>query len=240
MVKAAILIDGGYFLKRLPVVRPDISASDPVAVTRAVRQLVHSHLRQLNEMCGAPDPVALMYRTFFYDARPYEHKAHTAVTRRAIDYARTDQARFRHQLFDELRGTPNLAVRLGEVRRHQDRSWVIKAKAQAKLLRQEIRVHDLADDDFVPALHQKGVDMRLGLDIAAITLKRQANVIVLVSGDADFVPAAKLARREGVQFILDPLWQTIEPDLYEHIDGLKSGFPRPRTTRSESSRMSQS
>lgn len=70
--------------------------------------------------------------------------------------------------------------------------------------------------------------MRIGLDIASITLKRQADVIVLVSGDADFVPAAKLARREGVRFTLDPLWQDIPADLFEHIDGLRSGFYRPR------------
>ena len=70
--------------------------------------------------------------------------------------------------------------------------------------------------------------MRIGLDIASITLKRQANVIVLVSGDADFVPAAKLARREGVQFILDPLWQSVPRELLEHIDGLRSGFYDPR------------
>lgn len=29
MDKAAILIDGGYFLKRLPIVRPDIDSADP-------------------------------------------------------------------------------------------------------------------------------------------------------------------------------------------------------------------
>ena len=69
--------------------------------------------------------------------------------------------------------------------------------------------------------------MRIGLDIATITLKKQANVIVLVAGDSDFVPAAKLARREGVTFILDPLWQTVSADLSEHIDGMTSGFFRP-------------
>ena len=73
----------------------------------------------------------------------------------------------------------------------------------------------------------QGVDMRIGLDIASLTLRRQADTIVLVSGDSDFVSAAKLARREGVRFVLDPLWHTIPPDLNEHIDGLTSGFPRP-------------
>ena len=70
--------------------------------------------------------------------------------------------------------------------------------------------------------------MRIGLDIASITLKRQADVIVLVSGDSDFVPAAILARREGLQFVLDPLWQDVSLDLLEHIDGLRSGFFKPR------------
>jgi uncharacterized LabA/DUF88 family protein len=76
-------------------------------------------------------------------------------------------------------------------------------------------------------LRQKGVDMRIGLDISTLTLKRQVDTIVLVAGDSDFVPAAKLARREGVQIVLDPLWQSINDDLFEHIDGLQSGFPRP-------------
>lgn len=76
-------------------------------------------------------------------------------------------------------------------------------------------------------LRQKGVDMRIGLDIASITLKRLASTIILVAGDADFVPAAKLARREGLQFILDPLWQSVSDDLFEHIDGLKTALKKP-------------
>ena len=76
-------------------------------------------------------------------------------------------------------------------------------------------------------LRQKGVDMRIGLDIASLTLKKQADTIILVAGDSDFVPAAKLARREGMEFILDPLWQQVNEDLFEHIDGLQSGLKRP-------------
>ncbi len=105
----------------------------------------------------------------------------------------TMQARFRESLFKALHGQPNLAVRLGEVRKDPSRSWLLRGGPQKELLKGRITVDDLADDNFKPALRQKGVDMRVGLDIASITLKRQANVIVLVSGDADFVPAAKLA-----------------------------------------------
>jgi len=45
---------------------------------------------------------------------------------------------------------------------------------------------------------------------------------VLIRGDSDFVPAAKLARHEGLDVVLDPLWNHIAPSLHEHIDGLTS------------------
>ena len=228
MAKAAILIDGGYFLTRLPVVRPDVDTANAKAVADSVGQLVHSHLRQLNEALQVPNPASLLYRSFYYDARPYDQKGHTAVDKRAIDYSKTEQAIFRNELFEALRRRPNLALRLGEVRRDSDRAWILKPEPQRRLLRGEMTFSDVSDGDFAAALRQKGVDMRIGLDIAAITLKRQAEIVVLVAGDADFVPAAKLARREGMQFILDPLWQNVSRDLFEHIDGLRSGFPRPR------------
>ena len=68
--------------------------------------------------------------------------------------------------------------------------------------------------------------MRIGIDIASVAYKHQATTIVLISGDSDFVPAAKLARREGIDFILDPMHATIKPDLHEHIDGKKTVFPK--------------
>ena len=75
-------------------------------------------------------------------------------------------------------------------------------------------------------VQQKGVDMRIGLDIASISFKKQVDQIILVSADSDFVPAAKLARREGIDFILDPMWANIRSDLHEHIDGLRSVFSK--------------
>lgn len=227
MSKAAILIDGGYLLKRLSAVRADIESTDPEEVGRAINQLVWGHLNQLNEVHQAPGPLRLLFRTFYYDARPYQNKGHTPVDRRAIDYGRTPEAQFRDRLHDILRRMPNLALRFGEVWKDTDRSWILRPQPQKRLLDGELAAADLVDADFAPALRQKGVDMRIGLDIASIALKRQAETIVLVSGDADFVPAAKLARREGVQFVLDPLWRSVSPDLLEHIDGLRSGFFRP-------------
>ncbi len=232
MPKAAILIDGGYFLRRIRAVLPAINPDDLQCVADALRQLVNTHLKQLNKIYKVPESSALLYRTFYYDARPYSQKAHTPVDKRAIDYARSREAQFRTGLFDILYGFPNLAVRLGEVRKNTDPFWTLRAQPQDDLLAGRTTFQDLTDKDFVPSFRQKGVDMRIGLDIASITLKRQAEIIVLVSGDADFVPAAKMARREGIQFILDPLWQNIPGDLFEHIDVLRSGVPKPPSRNS--------
>ena len=67
-----------------------------------------------------------------------------------------------------------------------------------------------------------------GPDIASMAYKKQVDQIILVAGDSDFVPAAKLARREGIDFILDPMWHSISDNLHEHIDGLHSVCPRPQ------------
>ena len=53
----------------------------------------------------------------------------------------------------------------------------------------------------------KGVDLRIGLDIARLSLRRLVDVIVVVTGDSDMVLAFKFARREGVRVYLDHMGQ---------------------------------
>ena len=60
------------------------------------------------------------------------------------------------------------------------------------------------------------------MDITTLAYEKLVDVIVLVAGDSDFVPAAKHARIKGIDFILDPLRQSVTPSLSEHIDGVQS------------------
>ena len=103
----------------------------------------------------------------------------------------------------------------------------LEDKAVKKLCSGYIGVEDLRETDFHLDIQQKGVDLRIGLDIASIAYKRQVKQIVLIAGDSDFVPAAKHARREGIDFVLDPMWNPIKPSLHEHIDGLMSCVSKP-------------
>ena len=76
--------------------------------------------------------------------------------------------------------------------------------------------------------------MKIGVDIASLAYKKQVDQIILIAGDSDFVPAAKLARREGIDFILDPMWGNITDDLFEHIDGLKSQWGKRNELKANS------
>ena len=87
-----------------------------------------------------------------------------------------------------------------------------------------------SDDD---EIIQKGVDMRIGVDMTSLALKKQVDQIILISGDSDFVPAAKLARREGIDFVLDPMWAPIKDDLFEHIDGMHSNWGKKKENSQE-------
>ena len=70
MIKTSILIDGGYFLNRLPVVRRDVDTTDVDAVVKSIGQLIRSHLDQLNKLYAVTNSYQLLYRGFYYDARP--------------------------------------------------------------------------------------------------------------------------------------------------------------------------
>jgi uncharacterized LabA/DUF88 family protein len=125
---------------------------------------------------------------------------------------------------DELRKRRKFALRLGTL--SNQACYNLRPEVTRKLLNGTRKLDELTENDFVFVAQQKGVDMRVGVDIASLAYKKQVDQIILIAGDSDFVPAAKLARREGIDFILDPMWADIKPDLFEHIDGLKSQWKK--------------
>jgi uncharacterized LabA/DUF88 family protein len=81
----------------------------------------------------------------------------------------------------------------------------------------------LTDADFIPQFEQKGVDMRIGLDIAAYSAEHLASRIILITNDTDCVPAMKFARKAGLQTVLIQVMNCKPaPELVAHTD-----FKRP-------------
>lgn len=220
----AILVDAAFYLKRA---RRIFGAQSSHEAAQRLHAMALDHLND----SATRSRVTRLYRIFVYDAPPALWKGHTPIRKEAVDMSRSATAKWRIAFHEALRGRRKVALRLGEIPTNNVQ-WQLKPESLKQLANATRQWKDITDDDFRLDLRQKGVDMRLGLDIASLAYKGQVNQLVLVSGDADFVPAAKLARREGIDFVLDPMWATIRPDLYEHIDGLRSVCPRPGNARS--------
>lgn len=227
----AVLVDGAYFIKRFRRIEPQ-NAYDAERAADLVHRWAIAHLSSPAPKNGVAvsdrqmtPPRKELYRIFFYDCPPLDIKHHNPVSRRAIDFSKSKEALFRKELHNRLRSKRKVALRLGHLSKVV--KWTIKPEKIASLLKGTIQVSDLTEGDVTVETRQKGVDMRIGVDVASLSFKQQVDQIVLIAGDADFVPAAKMARREGIDFILDPMWQTIPDGLMEHIDGLRSTCPKP-------------
>jgi uncharacterized LabA/DUF88 family protein len=217
-VVTAVLVDAEFFLIRS---RRIFGPQSPDGAAKKLHRLALEHL---NDADGRR--TARLYRIFVYDAPPAAWRGHKPISKEPVDIFLSPTAQWRREFHETLRGLRKVALRMGEVPTNQAH-WQMRSPVLKDLIDGVKQWTDLSDDDFRLDLRQKGVDMRLGLDIAALAFKRQVNQIVLISGDVDFVPAAKLARREGIDFILDPMWATIRSDLYEHVDGLRTVCPKP-------------
>ncbi|MFO7891589.1 MAG: NYN domain-containing protein [bacterium] len=218
--RTAILVDGGFFIKRYRAIHK-VKKPDPTRTAVDLWEMCLKHLSQ------AKSEEYDLYRIFYYDCLPYDKKQHNPVTNKSVDFSKTDQYQFQCSFLNELKKKRKIALRLGVL---EDRKrWIIKPSKTKDLLTKKISINDLTEEDVSYDFSQKMVDIKIGLDIASVTLKRQVDQIILVSGDSDFVPAAKLARREGIDFLLDPMWNPIRPHLFEHIDGLVSKIKKPKS-----------
>lgn len=215
-VKIAVMIDGGFFIKRFNSVlnkRRNLTGEE---VAKRLYTIAHSHVGREN----------ILYRIFYYDCLPFGKKMCNPISGRNVDFKNTPEYKFRMELIEHLKQKRKVALRLGTLK--DSKIWGIYPNKVKELLSGKIGIKDLTPDDVYVNLRQKGIDMKIGVDIASLALKHFVDRIVLISGDSDFVPAAKLARREGIDFILDPMGADVEPSLFEHIDGLESSVKIPR------------
>lgn len=92
---------------------------------------------------------------------------------RPIGELKTDDERNRYRNYESflfsLEDEPNFEVRRGIIQRKED------------------------------VYRQKQVDVWIAVDIVRLSLKRIIDHLVLVTGDADFVPAIKVAKEEGIR-----------------------------------------
>ena len=176
------------------------------------------HVRSQAQRAGRPyDPslianIALacrvegenIQRVLYYDCAPYTGQVRLPVSGETFQFTGSDA------WLHELARKDLFAVRRGVLK---FRGWI--PRRTPIHLGQTI----LTDGDFKPDFEQKGVDMRIGLDMANYAATRAVDLLVLMTNDTDCIPAMKYARRAGLQVALAhlPTGRTA-PELLAHCD----------------------
>lgn len=198
--RVAIMLDGGFVTTRL---RARLGRH---AQARDVVSLVA-------ELMTRPRLVGLdLLRAYFYDAPPLRGVTQNPLDGSPYDFGRHETARRNREIQAALGAEPDLEMRMGELLLI---GWKLRHPVIEEL---KSRPRSLTGNDFAPEIEQKGVDLRIGLDVAWLSIKRIVDVIVLVSADSDLVPAMEFARHEGLKVYLEPLGHGVRAALREHSD----------------------
>lgn len=147
-------------------------------------------------------PGESILRILYYDCAQFEGKVKLPVSGLDHEFSQNDM------WLRNLAAKDLFATRRGVLK---FRGWKPK--------RTPIESRELTDADFKPDFEQKGVDMRIGLDMATFSVERSVDRLILVSGDTDCVPAMKHARKAGIQVVLIGLPNGRNtPELLWHSD----------------------
>ena len=194
-METAILIDGAFLRKKFHAsFKKDITAEN-------VRLFAEDLLEKFNFSKDS------LHRAYFYDCEPCTAKTSTPVTNRAFLFEKTSQYANGIKLLADIKKLDFFAVREGSL---QFSGWKLRKNAYNKT--------PLTDEDFEPELHQKGVDIKIGLDLAWISYNHVAQNVIFVTGDSDFIPAIKTARRNGIFVYLVTLNHMVRTELPDNCD----------------------
>jgi len=198
--KFAVLIDGGFIKKKLQVRHKHFPTVAEIQ-TEVDRIKAHALLRD-----------CVLLRVYFYDAPPASGVLTNPLDQSKIDLSKHPNYASNISLQQTLEMQSDFALRSGETAVY---GWSLGSSALKSLTKAP---RALGPKDLVPNIEQKGVDLRIGLDIARLSLRKLVDVIVVVRGDSDMVPAFKFARREGVRVYLDHMGHGVRRELKAHAD----------------------
>lgn len=202
--KVNILIDGGFFIQKFKEREGRLPNANDIENEIAVI------MEETQKKTGA-DCKDILFRVYYYDCSPYGGKVKKPGDTVETDYSQTKAYTVKERVLKALAQKERFAVRLGEL---SFDGWN-EVKKTDPTTGKEITDH-------TPKLRQKGVDMKVGLDMALMALKHTVDKVVLVAGDSDFIAPMKFVRKEGLQVYLYSMGHKVKARLTEHCDFILS------------------
>jgi uncharacterized LabA/DUF88 family protein len=173
-----------------------------VYANRANKQFDPAYIEKIAHGSVLPN-VEEIQRIMYYDCAPFSGSVQQPVSGTRRNFQSNDQ------WLHELSRKDLFAVRLGTLK---FRGFVLKNIPYQP-------AGPLTDGDFEPKFEQKGVDMRIGIDMANVSHNKSVDLIALATNDTDCIPAMKYARRCGLQVALVVVpGYTPAPELLSHSD----------------------
>lgn len=154
-----------------------------ICAKRANQNYIPNFIEAISRLCVRDSDE--LFRVLYYDCPPFKGRVKLPISGAMKEFGEGDG--WLHTLSQKN----YFAVRCGVLK---FRGFVPKEVPLTK--------SKPTDDDFKPEFEQKGVDMRIGLDMAIYAANRSVDVITLVTNDTDCIPAMKHARRSGLQVAL--------------------------------------
>ena len=195
-MKTILLIDSGYLRDIFKKERKFYNAD-------GIEALSHHIINTINQT----SPLSLL-RILFYDCKPFEGAIKLPISQQEKKFTVKDFT------LNNLSARDYFAIRCGTLK---FRGWNRKETSYQK--------QTVSDSDFEPSFEQKGVDMRIGLDIAQYAEDKSVDQIILISNDTDCIPAMKFARRGGIVMSLVE-FVTLTGEIKSHADRIyRVSFP---------------
>ena len=215
MKKVSILIDGEWFRRSL---------ENSTALKGKLPNGITADVMYRNCLLALDKKEEELFRVFYYDCPPYAGTHTNPIDNTKINFKLQKKHQSRSLFLAEMKKKDFVAMRLGTAKQ---RGWTLTNNYSIQAITNTAAVKPPTAKDVFLSLEQKGVDMRIGIDVATLSLKRIVDKIILISGDTDMIPAMKLARREGVQVILVEVDQSLSKSLDEDADLVRKIRPTP-------------
>lgn len=139
-----------------------------------IEDFAHALLRKTEELV----------RVLYYDCRPFQGETPMPVS------GELSQFKSGGGWLDELASRDYFTVRTGLLK---FRGWKPKQLP--------LPSSGLSDQDFRPDFEQKGLDLRIGLDLMRLVESQACERLILVTADTDLVPAMQLTRQTSTQLV---------------------------------------
>lgn len=201
-MESILMIDGGFLKKKYKTaLHKHLEVDD-------VKRIANNILKKCNLD-------SLSYRIYYYDCPPSAERTTNPISHTTFSFENTSGYQKGVNFINTQKREDFFSVREGVL---SFKGWTLTPKCYDS--NGNCLITTLTDACFKPNLQQKGVDTKIGLDIAWASYEKIAKNIILVTGDSDFTPAMKTARRNGLFVYLYTLNHGVRADILNNADVL--------------------